>query len=89
MEIGAEHIGRSDRKVPMGPGSMLVESEEGTAELAAHLAAVAREVAVVGLHVAEHQVTASMAIVTVKASPVLRLRTTEHATLHIWKRITR
>ena len=65
--------------IPVGARAMLVEREERSTELAADGAAVAGEVGhMIGLYVAEHEVAAPVAIITVKTSPVLRLGTAEH-----------
>ena len=71
--------------VRMGPCPMLVERQQCTTKLAADGAAVAGEILdVVALHVAEHEVAATMTIVTVQATPVLAHRTAEHAQFNTW-----
>ena len=71
--------------VRMGPCPMLVERQQCTTKLAADGAAVAGKILdVVALHVAEHEVAATMTIVTVQATPVLAHRTAEHAQFNTW-----
>jgi len=78
------HSHSSKDEVPVSAGSMLVEREQRAAELAAHVTAVAGEVAVIGLHVTEHEVAAAVAIVAVQAAPVLFHSAALHAAFYTY-----